>query len=207
MQCRICFDEGDAYTLVTPCQCRGTSAFIHRACLDRYTQYYPDRICRVCHARFLPVVSPYDDVLRWVVVACLTALLLLSTTRLGVKLILFGVTVAVALVCIRRNLLTSTPLVALSCLVLLFLPGGHPTAVTIWIIVLGALAVLYVLVSRLPPWVLLAIVITLILSAYGIFFIILAYHWLDPPAFTILVCGLYMGWYLGIHEIPRLRLA
>lgn len=34
--------------MVSPCNCRGSSAFIHELCLERYLEYYPDGICRVC---------------------------------------------------------------------------------------------------------------------------------------------------------------
>lgn len=44
--------------MVTPCKCSGSSAFIHEACLERYFEYYPDRICRVCLHRMQPRLDP-----------------------------------------------------------------------------------------------------------------------------------------------------
>jgi hypothetical protein len=57
--CRICYEPDDSNSqLVTPCECRGTSAYIHEACLDRYLSYYPDGICRVCLVKMRVQKSP-----------------------------------------------------------------------------------------------------------------------------------------------------
>lgn len=50
MECRLCLDGSDPDTMLQPCQCRGTMAFVHRRCLNAYFQYYPDGVCRVCMA-------------------------------------------------------------------------------------------------------------------------------------------------------------
>ena len=52
-ECRICLGDDDPETMIQPCQCRGTIAFVHRRCLDAYIQYYPDGVCRVCHQNML----------------------------------------------------------------------------------------------------------------------------------------------------------
>ena len=47
--CRICYEpESHMNLLLTPCNCRGSSAHIHELCLERYMEYYPDGTCRVC---------------------------------------------------------------------------------------------------------------------------------------------------------------
>lgn len=48
--CRICFGTDAQETMITPCNCRGTSAYIHQECYDRYIEHFPDGICRVCYA-------------------------------------------------------------------------------------------------------------------------------------------------------------
>jgi hypothetical protein len=58
MQCRICFEEGGR--LVSPCSCRGSSAYIHPHCLERYVLHYPDRVCRVCNETMKTYITGYQ---------------------------------------------------------------------------------------------------------------------------------------------------
>jgi hypothetical protein len=208
MQCRICFDDGTPRTLLTPCRCRGTSSYIHRSCLDEYIRYYPDRICRVCHDRFLRYESTREIALCWFVFVALSTLLFLSGARLLVKLTLLTLIGGLSLYYLHRNLFSTTPLVFLSILVLLFLPGGHPMAIYSWLTILGAATLLYTLIRQLPAIVVLGILVTLMLSGYVVFLTVLAYHTLDPPAFTVFLSVLYMVWYIWVHDHPlRYRLA
>ena len=209
MQCRICFEEdGD---LLTPCQCRGTSSYIHRTCLDQYIRYYPDRICRVCHTRFGRYESPRDVLLSWSVFSCLVVLLFVSSARLLVKLALFGVSALLSFYFLRRNLFSTTPLVCLFVLMLLFLPGGHPAAAYMWLVLLGGAAFLVTLTRQIPEYILLGIVITLILSGYIGFLTFFSYIALDSAAFTVYLSVLYLSWYAWLYGRPldelRLRLA
>jgi len=210
MQCRICLEDGNAGTLLTPCQCRGTSSYIHRACLEQYIQYYPDRICRVCHTRFFHHITPREEILFWVLLTIMGFLLGISKARLLVKLVLLGVTVMLSVYFLHRGLFTVTPFVFLAILVLLFLPGGDPTAIYLWLTCLGAVAFLCTLAHHIPARIVLTFMFTLFFSGYVGFLIILAYHTLDPPAFTVLLGLLYFGWYAWVHAPPleqlRLRL-
>ena len=204
MQCRICFEDGDATTLVTPCQCRGSSAYIHQTCLDRYIQYYPDRICRVCHGQFPPPETPMDIGLCWILVTCLVSALLLSQVRTIVKLFLFGIGLSVCIYLLSRRLMTSTPLVFVSILALLILPGGHSMAMTMWLMILGLFLILYTLGRQLPALMLLSVLVTFMLAGYAAFLTMFAYHSLDSPAFTVYLSVLYLLWYAWIHDHPRL---
>lgn len=209
MQCRICFEEGG--DLLSPCRCRGTSSYIHRTCLDRYIQYYPDRICRVCHHNFPRYESPREWTLCWVVLSYMIAIILLSGARLLVKFALLGMVSFLSIYYLHRNLFSTTPIVFLAILSLLFLPGGHTFAVQSWLAILGCVAFVYTLARQLPAFVLLGIVVTLILAAYVGFVVVLAYHALDPLAFTVFLSVLYLIWYAWVHDHPldemRLRLA
>jgi hypothetical protein len=140
-------------------------------------------------------------------IATLLTLLAMSNARLLVKLVLLGTTVLVSVCFLRRSLFSTTPIVFLSLLVLLFLPGGDPTAVYIWLACLGMIALLYTLAHRLPVRIILGFLFTLFFAAYVGFLTILAYHSLDPPAFTALLALLYLGWYGCIHDDLRLGLA
>jgi hypothetical protein len=46
--------------MVSPCNCTGTSAHIHRDCYDQYIEHYPDRMCRVCNSRMKHTVKNAD---------------------------------------------------------------------------------------------------------------------------------------------------
>ncbi|KAH6920953.1 hypothetical protein HPB50_028061 [Hyalomma asiaticum] len=50
--CRICFFGDEKQPLLDPCNCRGTIAFMHRDCLERWIQRTMDPQCQVCHFRF-----------------------------------------------------------------------------------------------------------------------------------------------------------
>jgi len=204
MQCRICFEDGDANTLVTPCRCSGSSAYIHQACLDRYIQYYPDRICRVCRDEFPVSESPVDVGLCWILTVCMISALTISQVRLMVKLFLFGIGICVCAYLLSRRLISSTPLVFISILALLILPGGHSMAMTMWLIILGVFVVLYTLGRQLPALLLLSVLVTLILAGYVTFLTMFAYHSLDSPAFTVYLSVVYLLWYAWIHNHPRL---
>jgi len=207
MQCRICFEDGDETTLVTPCRCRGSSAYIHQTCLDRYIQYYPDRICRVCHEEFPVSASQMDVGLCWILTTCLLATLLVSQVRIIMKLFLFGVGISVCAYLLHRRLLTSTPLVFVSIIAILMIPGGHSMAMTTWLIVLGVITIFYTLARQLPAILLLGLLVTLMLAGYVMFLTMFAYHSLDSPAFTVYLSILYLMWYAWIHDQqPLLRL-
>lgn len=201
MQCRICLEDGDRTSLVSPCHCRGTSSHIHRTCLDQYIQYYPDRICRVCHTRLVRYQSPRESALCWGVLGALLTLIALSNARLLIKLVLLGVSVLLSLWGLRNALFTTTPILVLSILVLLFLPGGNPAAVYLWLVILGVAGILYTLARQLPLQMVLGFVVTTMVLGYVGFLTILAYHSLDSPAFTALLGLLYLGWYGWVHAV------
>lgn len=205
MQCRICFEDGDTITLVTPCQCRGSSAYIHQACLDRYIQYYPDRICRVCRGRF-PITETASEVgLCWILFTCLIVALLVSQVAIPVKVFLFGLGFFICAYLLHRRLLDSTPVTFIAILAILILPGGHSMALTMLFITFGVLAVVYTIARQIPAILLLSVVVTLMLAGYAAFLTMFAYHALDSPAFTVYLSILYLLWYAWVHDLPRLQ--
>lgn len=90
MQCRICLEEADPHEMRMPCQCRGTAAYIHRVCLEKYIQHYPDGICRVCKTPFTVSRSIGETMIVCCMVSLFTYLLLYSRldplSRLGLFL-------------------------------------------------------------------------------------------------------------------------
>jgi hypothetical protein len=53
-QCRICLDDNCPEDLFSPCRCSGTSAFVHRSCLDRWRANSETAFttCGVCQHRY-----------------------------------------------------------------------------------------------------------------------------------------------------------
>jgi len=45
MTCRICLDEGD---LIQPCNCTGTTAYVHEECLMKWLTISDRRDCEIC---------------------------------------------------------------------------------------------------------------------------------------------------------------
>lgn len=44
--------------MISPCNCQGSSAFIHEECLEEYLNHYPDGICRVCLVKMRVQIVP-----------------------------------------------------------------------------------------------------------------------------------------------------
>ena len=57
-QCRICFQEQKS-ELIPPCRCRGSVAYVHRRCLDRWIRFQLGRhlvaspMCEICGFEYL----------------------------------------------------------------------------------------------------------------------------------------------------------
>ena len=43
--CRICLEPGD---LIQPCDCKGSSAYVHKECLDRWLKTSKRTNCEIC---------------------------------------------------------------------------------------------------------------------------------------------------------------
>jgi len=57
-ECRICFDIGTANDpLITPCDCKGTSAYIHKSCLNNWRHFNIDapawKTCMECRGKYI----------------------------------------------------------------------------------------------------------------------------------------------------------
>ncbi|XP_072380457.1 E3 ubiquitin-protein ligase MARCHF3-like [Diabrotica undecimpunctata] len=50
--CRICYDSEKDEDLITPCNCKGTVAFVHRSCLETWLGESNTASCELCHAVF-----------------------------------------------------------------------------------------------------------------------------------------------------------
>ncbi|XP_059928210.1 E3 ubiquitin-protein ligase MARCHF3 [Gadus macrocephalus] len=50
--CRICHEGGSSGELVSPCECSGTLAMVHRACLERWLASSNSSHCELCRYQF-----------------------------------------------------------------------------------------------------------------------------------------------------------
>ncbi|XP_067430579.1 E3 ubiquitin-protein ligase MARCHF3-like isoform X1 [Thunnus thynnus] len=50
--CRICHDSGAQEELLSPCECSGTLATIHRSCLEHWLSASGTSHCELCHYQF-----------------------------------------------------------------------------------------------------------------------------------------------------------
>jgi hypothetical protein len=206
MQCRICFEEGG--DLLTPCRCRGTSAYIHRDCLLEYIRHYPDRICRVCQCPLMPIADPRDFVTMLFVVFLMGVLLLLSNIRLIAKISLLAVSWLSMAYYLKQGIFPSVNRMVLTCLAILFLPGGSMEATYMFLGVLGILGTLYTLCRYVPAILLLGILVVAMVAMYLGFLTFMLYHMLDSYGFTVYMAAVYLLWSAALQERPlRYQLA
>ncbi|XP_077464383.1 E3 ubiquitin-protein ligase MARCHF2-like isoform X1 [Stigmatopora argus] len=50
--CRICHEGGCPEALLSPCDCTGTLATVHKSCLELWLSSSNTNCCELCHARF-----------------------------------------------------------------------------------------------------------------------------------------------------------
>ncbi|XP_057696717.1 E3 ubiquitin-protein ligase MARCHF2-like [Corythoichthys intestinalis] len=50
--CRICHEGGSMETLLSPCDCTGTLATVHRSCLELWLSSSNTNYCELCHKHF-----------------------------------------------------------------------------------------------------------------------------------------------------------
>ncbi|GAA6227230.1 E3 ubiquitin-protein ligase MARCH3-like isoform X1 [Lates japonicus] len=50
--CRVCHDSGAQEELLSPCECSGTLATIHRSCLEHWLSASGTSFCELCHYQF-----------------------------------------------------------------------------------------------------------------------------------------------------------
>ncbi len=70
--CRVCLHEGDPLDFFCPCDCKGTAASVHRACIERIRRetLNPDAPWRCIDCRALYVLAPARmNPFRWITFA------------------------------------------------------------------------------------------------------------------------------------------
>ncbi|XP_051930839.1 E3 ubiquitin-protein ligase MARCHF2-like [Hippocampus zosterae] len=64
--CRICHEGGCAEVLLSPCDCTGTLATVHKSCLELWLASSNTNFCELCNARFIIQrrLRPFTEWLR-----------------------------------------------------------------------------------------------------------------------------------------------
>ncbi|KAI4461760.1 e3 ubiquitin-protein ligase march 2/3 family member [Holotrichia oblita] len=68
--CRICFDDSKDENIITPCHCKGTVAFVHRSCLEKWLAESNTTSCELCHHVYeterVPKYTAKESIWQWI---------------------------------------------------------------------------------------------------------------------------------------------
>lgn len=159
-QCRICLDTENPNSMVSPCDCRGTSAFIHSECLAKYLHHYPDGQCRVCRKNMI-VVYPYEIILF----AMLMILLLYTNIPTHTKFIYVLMIFPIFLTNSIHKIFTASSVFGFMCLSSLFLVIQPEYSIPV-IIGLTILGVMSTIAHYIPPQFILMMASILLVALY-----------------------------------------
>lgn len=203
-QCRLCFESEEVTPFLTPCNCRGTQAYIHAHCFALYVQHYPDGICRVCLVR-MKDVRPGEELycigLIFWIIALAYASTLPSDPR-GMYLTLVGGFILYSLMIRKLPIFFVTIGMVLSAACLL----ASPETVLMCLTLAGGLLTGLVLWMYIPSAFLLLATAILMSAAYSILLLMFTFTRLTPLFTAITLCGVGAIWYLGIRARPPLRI-
>lgn len=203
-QCRLCFESDEITPFQSPCNCRGTQAYIHTHCLALYVQHFPDGICRVCLVRMKEVRSGDElyciGLLFWIL-ALGYANTLPSDPR-GMYLTLVGGVILYYLIVRKRPIRFVVIGMGLSALCI----SASPETVLWALAIAGGMFAALVLWMYIPTAFLLLGTAILMSSAYTLAVLVLTYTRMTPLFTAVTLCILGAIWYLGIRARPPLRI-
>ena len=204
-QCRICLDTENPETMISPCMCRGTAAYIHEACFQQYLDHYPDRVCRVCHYRVPGDQSlTVDSVIFLMMAVWMAALLMMSSVAEHFKVMylfmMAGLMFFVNLADAFRGIFG----ISLLC-VSFFFTFLNPVTAVQCILFFGLIGIIGVMFLYIPPEVMLMFVAILLMGAYSI--LIVSFFAMNQDIFLTAFIVPFMGlvWACVIHARPPLR--
>lgn len=206
-QCRICFDTENPETMITPCMCRGTSAYIHEDCFQKYLEYYPDRVCRVCHYR-VPDPNgdafPADTIVFLYMTTWLSILLLMSPVAEHYKMMYFFMLISVLVYSKITNVFRGVFGICVTCVSFLFtfLDPVHAVQAVVFF---GLLAIIGVMFLYISPEIMLMFVAILLSGAYSI--VIVSFFALKQDSYltAFIVPIMIILWACVIRARPPLR--
>ena len=203
MECRICLGDERTETMLIPCRCRGTAAYVHDACLRTYFSYYPDRLCRVCHER---MEHPWMDTERnflcaTIILVWSAILLTLSQVPFVVKLISFlGISVLLVVHVRRRQLTYSATALLVAVSLLLVTTEAEHLLATVFL-AMGLLALATLCLFMPIETLLLVMVVSLALS-YSVFLLCMVAMRTDPAFTSLLLLVIAAFWLVFLRPSP-----
>ena len=191
--------------MIVPCLCRGTSQYTHEACLQRYFEYYPDRVCRICSAR-MEYLSLYDRLLPCLFVPVLSSLIVMSSASVPAKVMLtlglLGLAIVFALHPVFKKDVAMASVI-LGTAILCIQPQYE---LTFWVVgFLGVAGLVRTLVHYLDPMVLLTAMTCCMAMAYLTLFSMSLLIHLDRMSTAILVVQMFLVWNSFLQLRPGLR--
>ena len=205
MECRICLGDDRPSTMLVPCKCRGTSAYIHEHCLRTYISYYPDRLCRVCRE---PMRHPWIDLERTFI--CASSLLLwvgilAGQSTISLPLRTLAVLVLTGLILYHAKHQTLTYEATMICVVgSSFLMVSDPMFLPQTVFLIAAVMMLATICLFIPAQTLILVLVCLLLMVYSLL-LLLAVALRTDAAFTSLTLLAIAAAWLAVVRPARLN--
>ena len=204
-QCRICLDTENQESMISPCMCRGTSAYIHEACFQQYLDYFPDRVCRVCNYRVPGFQDISADTFVFLAMAVwMVMLLLLSSVAEHYKVLYLFMLFGVLVVSTLTNAFRGVFGVAITAISFLFTFLDPIVAVEL-VFIIGLFGIFGVMFLYIPADVMLMFMTILLVGSYSIF--ILSFFALRQDTYltAFMVPMILILWACVIRARPPLR--
>lgn len=196
MQCRLCLDTSDLVSMVAPCSCTGSMAYIHSSCLDEYIRYYPDRSCRVCGGTFV-FRSPRDEIAMAALYFSFQSFLLASDMSFGMKVVSF----AASTLFYRHMLLeshVSWTAIAILCVVNLL---SMPIFSMVYLVSLVIFTISYLI----PAEYILCLAMIALISGYLFIIAFVSASTFNGFTNAILLGTIFILWHTALREFNKVR--
>lgn len=204
MQCRICLGDDSPETLLRPCNCSGTIAYVHTSCLETYCLYVPDGMCRVCRTQLRLPLRMQASPAFWSLVGSLYASLLFMPETMVIRGVYAAAITCVAGLYHQMRVPPSTSricsvLLLWGCLASIDTPAGLMT----FLAILGLILTVYTLCIRLSPMLVLIALIHIVVTVYVGVLTLVVLASCSPTAFAVYLTLVYLLWDLWV-QTPRL---
>lgn len=203
MECRICLDSDQPETMLSPCQCRGTAAYVHQRCLERYFQFYPDGICRVCMGQIVYFDTNVPALNYAMVLSCMLYYVWNANIDVVPKIYLAVGCIAILRMYYMMKMMSSH-IAATSILLLLFygIPMKDFAMGSIFLLFL----VLYAAAHMVPPRYLGLVLTIEMLGLYSGLILYVAFTTLNSYGYAVSVVLSMLVWILWIKMRPVVHL-
>jgi hypothetical protein len=185
--------------------CSGTSAYIHEACFQRYLEYYPDRVCRVCHYYVPDEMRIPSDAFVFVAMSCwLVILLLMSSVAEHYKVMYFLMLIGVLIFTSLTHSFKSSFGLSITIISIVFTFLQPMIAVQV-IALFGLVAIIGVMFIYIPPEIMLLFMTILLLGSYSI--LVISFFALKQDIYltAFMIPFIALLWACVIRARPPLR--